>query len=451
MQKPLYHLLVLLPILMLFQACSYMETVKRAKQNENIKGTAAYYDTKCLIAEECVRISAKIILPRNGDLDTVAVAIVVDNIKQSRVIDLEVINFSHNGDDKVSYVFFNLPVGEYTAYVLKAPDQSSSDQEFYILAQRSGIIKKKDLKAYQNSVILDDINIITTASTKPFSYSLDQMKEEFEVPTKRLMGFFDGNVTLDDPIFSHQVALEGLYYPQQFTKKTQGMYRLAPKFKEGSIPLIFVHGIAGSPHDWKYILENLDLSHYTPYVLYYPSGEDFTKLAAQFNAWILSDKIFDQGPGVIIAHSYGGIIVRDASNIQQDSSRSSSGLFISIATPFGGDAKAAEGVKNAPYVIPSWRSIAEDGSFIKDLYRKELSDNVDFELMFTYNNGEEGPSGDGRAPLVKQLRIEAQEEADHMRGFNEDHISILNSEEAVAHINTLLQAFAKKQLAQEQK
>ncbi len=198
--------------------------------------------------------------------------------------------------------------------------------------------------------------------------------------------------------------------------------------------------MSGTPRDWKYLLEHLDLTHYTPYVLYYASGEDFTKLAAQFNGWILSDKIFKHGPGVIVAHSFGGIIVRDASNLQENSSKKNKGLFISLATPYGGDAKASEGVKEAPYVIPSWRSIADDGEFIKDLYREKLSKNVNFELIFAYNNNEEGPSGDGRVPLEKQLRAEAQNEARNIRGFNEDHISILNSKETAEYINTLLEA-----------
>ena len=422
--------------------------MKRAKYNEEIKGTKAYYDEKCLVAEECARVSSKVIVPGDSSIESLAIAIVVEDGNESRVIDWEVIHFTIDNDAKVSYFFFDLPVGSYTAYALTVPEQNSTAEDFspFVLAKVSGTITEKYLHAYENAIIMDDIKIDKETGKEHFNYSLDHMRDKLEGSADRGMGYFEGNVSLNDPIFSHQVAMEGLYYPKSFAKKTKGLYRLAPEFKQGTVPIIFVHGMAGTPRDWKYMLDNLDLTYYTPYVLYYASGEDFTKLSAQFNAWILSDKIFEDGPGVIIAHSFGGIIVRDAANLQGVVNEKNRGLYISLATPYGGDAKASEGVKNAPYVIPSWRSIADDGEFIKNLYRNKLHEQVVFELIFAYNNSEDGPSGDGRVPMEKQLREEAQKEARSIHGFNEDHISILNSRETADYINTLLTAFAKEHI-----
>ncbi len=201
--------------------------------------------------------------------------------------------------------------------------------------------------------------------------------------------------------------------------------------------------MAGTPRDWKYMLENLDLERYTPYLLYYPSGDDYARLSKTFNGWILSDKVFKEKPVAVIAHSFGGVIVRDALNLVHDKHKV---LFISLASPYGGDAKASDGVKNAPYVLPAWRSIADNGNFIKELYRKELYEYEKFELIFAYNNDEKGPSGDTRIPLLKQLRSESQKEANTMRGFNEDHVSILKSKEAADYINTFLNEFADENL-----
>jgi len=425
-----------------------MDAVKRARYNDEIRGTAAYYDEKCLVADECVRVSAKVILPMEHPVENLLIAVVVHDENASRVIDAEIINFTPSGDERVSYVFFDLPVGAYTAYALMySQDDDLELSDIQVLAKRSGEIVKDDLKAYQNAVDLSDIYISDIESDERFQYPIDLIKEKIG-HTGHSIGSFEGGIDLNDPVFSHSVALEGLYYPKLFGKKSRGLYRLAPKYKEGSIPLILVHGMAGTPRDWAYILEHIDLTHYTPYLLYYASGEDFTKLSKEFNAWILSDKIFDKGPGVIIAHSFGGVIVRDAANLQEHFGRQSKELFISLATPYGGDAKAAEGVKNAPYVIPSWRNIADDSTFIKELYRRALSEDVTFDLLFAYENSETGPSGDGRVPLQKQLRPEAQEEADVIRGFNEDHLSILNSKEVAAYIDRRLQAFAKAYMEQ---
>ena len=450
MNQYIYKLLLLGMTLTIFQSCSYVETVQRANHNKDIKGTEAYYDEKCLVAEECAVVSAKIVIPVTDPIETLAVAVVVDDGSNKRVIDFDLVNLSTDTKKKEGYFFFNLPVGKYMVYILKESQNNTTDSNFSILAQRTTHIVSNNLKSYHNAVILDDIEIQTAVEELPFSYQLDGAMRQLEQTGKKDVGFFENNVSLDDEIFSHKIAMEGLYYPQAFSNKTKGMYRLAPK-REGTIPIVFVHGMAGTPRDWSYMLEHLDLTHFTPYVVYYPTGEDFTKLSAQFNAWILSDKIFEDGPGVVVAHSFGGIIVRDASNIQEKRGEKERGLFISLATPYGGDSKASEGVTDAPYVIPSWRSIADNGTFIKELYRKKLPQDSAFHLIFAYNNSEDGPSGDGRVPLTKQLRAEAQNEAQSIRGFNEDHISILNSKESTAYVDTLLQAFVKEHLNIEQK
>jgi len=453
MRYYIYHLLLTFSTLFIFSSCSYYDAMQRAELSQENRGTDAYYDNKCLVSDACARVSSKIILPLQSSRESLLIAVVVNDSNKSRVIDAQVINFTPDEDKKVSYFFFDLPVGTYTAYALSVPDKNSSlkKPKVTVFSKMSGSITEENLKAYQNAIVLDDIYIDDkNGSSEIFPYSLEKMAEKIDEITYRV-GYFEDNVSLDDPVFSHRVAMEGLYYPKSFAKKSKGIYRLTPKYKEGSIPLIFVHGMAGTPRDWKYMLEHLDLSHYTPYVVYYPTGESFDKLSAQFNAWILSDRIFGKGPGVIIAHSFGGIIVRDAANLQLDSTRRSRGMFISLATPYGGDSKAAEGVKNAPYVIPSWRSIASDGEYIKNLYREPLPDNTSFELIFGFNNSEEGPSGDGRVPLTMQLREEAQEEARHIRGFDEDHISILHAKEVTKYINALLKDFSDKQLKEEQK
>ena len=96
--------------------------------------------------------------------------------------------------------------------------------------------------------------------------------------------------------------------------------------------------------------------------------------------------------------------------------------------------------------MPAWRSIADDGTFIKNLYREPLTSNEAYALVFAYNNHEEGPSSDSRIPLKKQLRKEALKEANYVHGINEDHISILKSNETSTYINELLEKFAQNNL-----
>jgi len=432
--------------MIVFQGCSYLDAVKRSKDNEKIKGTKAYYDNKCLLSEECATLSGSVYLPINDISDTLALVTVIQDGNESRAIDAQLLDFTTTSDDKVAHFFFSLPVGDYMFYVIKADDNKTLlDDKLQVLAEMGpGSIGPEDLKEYHNARITKDIKVSSDVSSGTFNYSIGQLSQELIAKNIRTTGgYFDDNVDLDDPIFSHKMAMEGLYYPQNFKTQVKPLYRLAPEFKKGPIPIVFLHGMSGTPRDWKYMVENLDLERYTPYLAYYPSGDDYTKLSVLFSGWILSDKIFKDLSIVIVAHSFGGVIVRDALNLEHDEHEL---LFISLASPYGGDVKASDGVKNAPYVLPAWRSIADDGDFIKNLYRKELSEYETFKLIFAYNNYEKGPSGDSRIPLRKQLRFEAQEEASELHGFNEDHVSILKSKKTAAYIDVLLNEFADENL-----
>lgn len=438
--------ILILPLIMIFQGCSYLDAVKRSKTNEEAKGTKAYHDNKCLVAEECTSLSGSVYLPLDDISDTLALVTVIQDGNESRAIDAQLLDFTTTSDDKVAYFFFSLPVGDYMFYVIKADDNKTLlDDELQVLAEMGpSSIGPGDLKEYHNAHITKDIKVSSDVSSGTFNYSIGHLRQELITKNSRTTnGYFDDGVDLDDPIFSHKMAMEGLYYPESFKSKVKGFYRLSPEFKKGTIPIVFVHGMSGTPRDWKHMVNHLDLERYTPYLAYYPTGEDYTKLSVLFSGWILSDKIFEDLPIAIVAHSFGGVIVRDALNLKQDKHDI---LFISIASPYGGDAKASEGVKNAPYVLPAWRSIADNGSFIKNLYRNRLSDNETFKLIFAYNNYEKGPSGDSRIPLRKQLRFEAQEEANEVHGFDEDHVSILKSKKTATYINVLLNEFADENL-----
>ena len=45
-----------------------------------------------------------------------------------------------------------------------------------------------------------------------------------------------------------------------------------PEFDPDKIPVLFVHGIGGTPLDWKYLAKGLDRHRFQPWFYYYPSG-----------------------------------------------------------------------------------------------------------------------------------------------------------------------------------
>ncbi len=71
---------------------------------------------------------------------------------------------------------------------------------------------------------------------------------------------------------------------------------------------------------------------------------------------------------IVVAHSMGGLVVREAINrYQGKSSENPIHLFVSMATPFGGHAAAAIGEKHGLIVLPSWRDLNPENSFIGNL------------------------------------------------------------------------------------
>jgi len=206
------------------------------------------------------------------------------------------------------------------------------------------------------------------------------------------------------------------------------------------VPVVFVHGIAGSAREFETLVEQLDLDLYKPWFFYYPSGGDLDQLAAMFYEIYLSGKVVPLGemPLVIVAHSMGGLIVREAINRYRGKPYENDlQLLITMATPFGGHEKAASGEKHGLIVLPSWRDLNPDNPFISRLYRKPLPEGVHHELVYAYRNESAiklGENSDGVVALSSQLYPQAQQQSDEQFGFDSTHTEILRNPEAIAHI-----------------
>ena len=210
------------------------------------------------------------------------------------------------------------------------------------------------------------------------------------------------------------------------------------------IPVIFVHGIDGSAREFETFVEQLDRSHYKPWFFHYPSGGDLDQLAELFFQVFLSGKVYDSKgmPIIVVAHSMGGLVVREAINKYQEKSRENQvHLLVTMATPFGGHAAAANGEKHGLIVLPSWRDLNPENGFIGDLYRIPLPGFMHHELIYAYQNPgtiKLGENSDGVVALTSQLHPQAQTQASGQFGFDNTHTDILDSEEVVAHIRALM-------------
>lgn len=253
-----------------------------------------------------------------------------------------------------------------------------------------------------------------------------------------------GTVTaLSDPRFDAAIGRAATWNFYDFiVRERAGVYFLRP-YDPARIPVLFVHGISGTPRDFAPVIAALDWSRYQPWVAYYPSGGRLEAIVD----WL--DQLFTRlevehgfRRAAVVAYSMGGLVARGFVLRHQSRGSTAVDTFITISSPFGGMVWAAEGVEHSPVVVRSWYGLAPDSPFLDGLFyadadrtrRRRIDDDTAHHLLFSYK----GNAGDGVVPLVSQLRPEAQEEAASLRGFDETHTGMLTSPAVALHIRALL-------------
>jgi pimeloyl-ACP methyl ester carboxylesterase len=267
------------------------------------------------------------------------------------------------------------------------------------------------------------------------------------VKPKKLQSRLAGAIAdLDDERFAAENGKKGFWEPVEFFKEFGGNIYFLEEYDPKKIPILFVHGAAGSPSGWKYFVNHIDRTRFQPWFFYYPTGARIKSMS-----YLLYWKLFNLqikykfDTMYITAHSMGGLVAR---SFIVDYGRYFPyvKLFISLATPWGGDRMAEYGVKQSPAVIPSWIDMQPEGEFIQSLYRTKMPETTSF-YMFSGHRGGRNPfqsNNDGTITLSSILDLRPQAEAKMNYTFNEDHASIAFSKEVLAQYNTIINMFDEK-------
>ncbi len=226
-----------------------------------------------------------------------------------------------------------------------------------------------------------------------------------------------------------EAALQGMWQPFKFFNEQQtGIFMLQP-YDPNKIPVLFVHGIAGFPEQFRFFIDSLDTSRYQPWVASYPSGFSLKLLSYALNSqleWLTNEYQIKQLH--IIAHSMGGLVSR-AALLRCYEFCNFDATLTTIATPWGGVESANAGVERAPEVVPAWVDLQTDSEFIQQL-AQPLPENFTFNLGFTYRATRiRIENSDNSVTLASQLADYAQQDADQQRGFYQTHTSVLGSVE----------------------
>jgi pimeloyl-ACP methyl ester carboxylesterase len=235
--------------------------------------------------------------------------------------------------------------------------------------------------------------------------------------------------SLDDGFFDPEWGEIGMFDANAFFAHTQRFIFSLEPYDPARTAVFFVHGVAGTPRDFKYLVEGLDRSRYQPWFIFYPSGGPLQKLGSFF-AEVL--RVFDQDfrsrRAIVVAHSMGGLVALSGLN---EYVRGGAGEYvkgyISFDSPYGGVESARKAVDGAPAVLSCWRDVATGSAFLEKLYSGSAARSIPFHMFFGY---ETGRSSDGTITLQSQLEHRVQFAAEKVYGFNADHVGILNNDPA---------------------
>ena len=251
-------------------------------------------------------------------------------------------------------------------------------------------------------------------------------------------------VSLDDERFSRESASMSMWEPIGFMKAGRAGIFFLDTYDPARTPVLFVHGIGGTGGDFRSMIAQLDLQRFQPWVLNYPSGMDLRALGDGL-VGLLAELRHRYGFSKMhfVAHSMGGLMVREfLAECARTNSCDYAGNFVSISSPFGGVANMELWLDLARVVMPAWRNLVPDGPFLKNLFVLSLPPGVQHTMLISYRNTSSfsRDSSDGVIPLKSQFRLDAQRQAVTVRGFDEDHVSILQSADVHSEVNLALLA-----------
>ncbi len=251
---------------------------------------------------------------------------------------------------------------------------------------------------------------------------------------------------LDDARFSEEQAKAGMWSPLTAVREVGGGIFFLEPYDSERIPVLFVHGIGGSPRDFATLIEGLDRMRFQPWVYHYPSGvrlERAGRLLARLVSSLERDLGFERL--FLTAHSMGGLVARSALvQIEPAADRRKVELFVTFSTPWNGHKGAAQGVKYAPAVVPSWIDMQPESDFQMGL-RVELPEEAPHHLFFGFNTKRSllmPYSHDSVIAVSSQLAPWFQERAERIYGYDRDHVGILGDEQAARAYHQILQRTA---------
>lgn len=265
--------------------------------------------------------------------------------------------------------------------------------------------------------------------------------EQFAISLSQLTAIGE-TAALSDARFDPGVAKDSLWRPFDFLmNRYPGIYFLQP-YERAKVPVLFVHGMNGTPRNFTALVERLDRRRFQPWVYYYPSGASLPQVADHLTQTVRKLELqYGFRELAIVAHSMGGVVARGfLQRYRAGGGKAALPVFVTLATPWNGDKGAVLGVKTAPMVVRVWVDISPGSAYLQSLYASDPG--VPHYLFFAFHQDgvSVGGATDGAVTLASQLAPLAQRGAMRVEGFDETHMSILESAEVAQRVYGLLES-----------
>ena len=248
--------------------------------------------------------------------------------------------------------------------------------------------------------------------------------------------------SLDNGLFESKYCEMGFEEPAKFMVRIQNRFFALEKFDPNKTAVLFVHGVNGTPRDFKYLVDGLDTKRFQPWFFYYPSSLPLQKLSSLLADYVgYKDGSYDS-PLIVVAHSMGGLVALSALNGLCADGKPPSYLkgYISFDAPYGGVEDAESGTC-LPIPVASWVDISPGSGFLEALYKGKATTSIPFYLFFGYETGE---SSDGEIDLSSQLDHRVHLNASKSYGFNTTHEGILNDKQSRKQFLEILDVLSKR-------
>ena len=274
---------------------------------------------------------------------------------------------------------------------------------------------------------------INLASEPELNYELDFSLEAI-LKIERFAENLLKPISLKDEKFSAENVKLGMWQLSSFIENIDyGLYVLE-EYDPTKKSILLVHGINDSPRVFKSLVNaNAIPDDYQLLLFHYPSAAPLRHtsdvLSNVLNGLVLRDEI----PHLdILAHSMGGLVSKGAIDKSNEQLRSKMGLFISIASPYGGHAGAKWGTNwTTPecYRALVWYAMTPGSPYLQTIDKLDLSKRPKHHLIYTYSHERDGKreDDDGVVAVTSQLAESAQHNATAIYGIADNHVGAVGN------------------------